>query len=484
MRCGSEMLAVHADNPNHIRELGMVVLAQILFVREQPFPISGNILPYNLMKSVCIIGSGPGGLVAAKTFLQRGFNVTVYEKDDKVGGIWAFPKQSGSDGYLSPWTPTNLSKFTVGFSDLSWRSLGAGEGHVPMFPAAEQVGQYLELYRSRYVPDSTFKFRHRVVSVDHLEHDDGNLWKVVSETKVDGSDPGDSAGANTKQEIAYFDYVINAAGFFSKPTISSRLITPSKIVKEVHTSEFRELDDLFAKGGSHAGKHILVYGGGNSAGEVASNIAFQLSSSQHRPKAYSDSDKFKGVKVYHVTPRPLYAVPPFVPGDKANTFIPLDLKIYDLKWRQPGPIKSQSGSLSPEAAAARYTGIHGAVGDQKDLGAEALVTKEETTPYATLSESYSEFVRAGLIIPIAGRVRECKPQDADTVAAKVTTNSGNLTIIHNIAASVVANGYTPTASLSFLSPSTKQALSYDPTSTRLPILLQNYQTLNPAVPDL
>lgn len=439
------------------------------------------------MKSVCIIGSGPAGLVAAKTFLQSGqFKVTVYEKDDKIGGIWAFPRRSESDGYLSSRTPTNLSKFTVGFSDLSWRSLGTGESHVPMFPAAAQVGQYLELYRDRYVPSSTFKLQHQVVSADRIEQDDGHRWKVVAETKVDGPDPRDSAGADAKQETAYFDYVINAAGFFSKPSVSSRLIPPSKTVKELHTSQFRELNDLFIEQSSHTGKNIVVYGGGNSAGEVASNIAFQLSSSQYspNPNASIHNNRFEGMKVYHVTPRPLYAIPPYVPGDSANTFMPLDLKFYELKWRQPGPIVSSSGPLEPEVAAVRYAAIHSISGDQKDLGAEALVTTEETTPYATLSESYAEFVRSGLIIPIAGRVSGYKEQDVNTVTAIVTTNNGTDTPIPNIAASVVANGYTPTSALSFLSPATKLALEYDETSTRLPILLQNYQTLHPAVPDL
>ncbi|KFY26565.1 hypothetical protein V493_04020 [Pseudogymnoascus sp. VKM F-4281 (FW-2241)] len=440
------------------------------------------------MKSVCIIGAGPGGLVAAKTFLQSGrFKVSVYEKDDKIGGIWAFPKQLQSEGYLSPSTPTNLSKFTVAFSDLSWQSLGDGKSHVPMFPAAARVGQYLELYRDRYVPSSTIKFQHRIISADRIEHDDGHRWKVVSETRVNGGGPepgGYPAGASTKQETAYFDYVINAAGFFSKPSITSRLIPPSKTVKEVHTSQFRELDDLFIEKSSRAGQNILVYGGGNSAGEVASNIAFQLSSSLYSTDASVDNNRFKGVKVYHVTPRPLYAIPPYVPGDRANTFMPLDLKLYELKRRQPGPIVSSSGPLKPEVSAARYTGIHASVGDQKDLGADALVTVEQTTPFAVLSESYAEFVRSGLIVPIAGRFSGYKEQDVDTVKAIVTSSDGAETYLSNIAASVVGDGYSPSASLSFLSPATKLALEYDETSTRVPIILQNCQTLHPSVPDL
>ena len=54
------------------------------------------------MKTVCIIGAGPAGLVAAKTFLQTGgFKVTIYEQSHHIGGIWAFEKNSmGNGGYM------------------------------------------------------------------------------------------------------------------------------------------------------------------------------------------------------------------------------------------------------------------------------------------------------------------------------------------------------------------------------------------------
>ncbi|TKA77645.1 hypothetical protein B0A55_04604, partial [Friedmanniomyces simplex] len=118
------------------------------------------------MKRVCIIGAGPAGLVAAKTFLQTGhFTVTVYEKITRVGGIWALDEDT-QDGFLAPQTPTNLSRFTVGFGDLDWNEVDLRSKHsrdaasadaeplpVPMFPRAWQVNRYLEEYRKRYIPD-------------------------------------------------------------------------------------------------------------------------------------------------------------------------------------------------------------------------------------------------------------------------------------------------------------------------------------------
>lgn len=38
------------------------------------------------VKNIAIIGAGPGGCEAAKTLIQRGHNVTLFEKNDRVGG--------------------------------------------------------------------------------------------------------------------------------------------------------------------------------------------------------------------------------------------------------------------------------------------------------------------------------------------------------------------------------------------------------------
>ena len=42
------------------------------------------------MQTAAIIGAGPAGLVAAKVLLVDGFDVTVFEKNTTLGGIWSF----------------------------------------------------------------------------------------------------------------------------------------------------------------------------------------------------------------------------------------------------------------------------------------------------------------------------------------------------------------------------------------------------------
>jgi hypothetical protein len=57
---------------------------------------------------------------------------------------------------------TNLSRFTVSFSDLAWESV-LGSTDVPMFPQAWQVGSYLETYAERYLPDQVVRLGCEVV---------------------------------------------------------------------------------------------------------------------------------------------------------------------------------------------------------------------------------------------------------------------------------------------------------------------------------
>lgn len=68
---------------------------------------------------------------------------------------------------------TNLSRFTVAFSDLAWESVLAGNG-VPMFPQAWQVGLYLEKYAERYIPAAMIRLRCEVVGTARA----GTRWTV------------------------------------------------------------------------------------------------------------------------------------------------------------------------------------------------------------------------------------------------------------------------------------------------------------------
>lgn len=48
---------------------------------------------------IAVIGAGTAGLCSAKHSLALGFNVTIYEQNDQIGGIWCYTDKTGNDQY-------------------------------------------------------------------------------------------------------------------------------------------------------------------------------------------------------------------------------------------------------------------------------------------------------------------------------------------------------------------------------------------------
>lgn len=48
---------------------------------------------------VAIIGAGQAGLCSAKRAIDEGFNVTIYEQSEHIGGIWHYTEKTGKDQY-------------------------------------------------------------------------------------------------------------------------------------------------------------------------------------------------------------------------------------------------------------------------------------------------------------------------------------------------------------------------------------------------
>lgn len=53
----------------------------------------------NGKKSIAVIGAGVSGLVSARHSLADGHEVTVYEQQDELGGVWVYTDQIGKNEY-------------------------------------------------------------------------------------------------------------------------------------------------------------------------------------------------------------------------------------------------------------------------------------------------------------------------------------------------------------------------------------------------
>lgn len=444
------------------------------------------------MKSVCVVGAGPAGIVTAKSLLQEGnFSVTIYEKGQGLGGLWAVDNEShhsSPHNFLGANTPTNLSKFTVGFSDLSWESVdlsiwdkhGASQENrrAPMFPKAWMVGKYLEAYRKKYLPDGIIHYQNDVRAASRIIDDKRKVrWHVTVRSQ---------AG---QERTETFDYLIAASGFFSQPRAlkSGSWGESAQTIPTIHSSQYRRLSDLCDEGGQKKVKNIAVVGGGNSAGETAATVASQLSSKRWSPEVV-DRELYAECKIYHVMPRSLYSLPPYNIADAtATTYMPLDLKLYDLSRRPSVPITANAGCIPSAVKDTIHGAIQGMIGsDQSDLGSDVLVSKagsQRATSYVALSESYAEYVRNGTIIPVAGR--PSRLEQTNNHFAYITVEDGEAsTKIQDVSAIIECTGYTPATALSYLPADLKKLLSFDAESARLPLILENWQTGGSQVPDL
>ncbi|KAF2280792.1 uncharacterized protein EI97DRAFT_8519 [Westerdykella ornata] len=445
------------------------------------------------MKTVLIVGGGPAGLVAAKTLLQKNkgtaFRVTIFEAADRVGGMW----RGDADGKCAPSMPTNLSRYTVSFADLPWTSvkLPSQTGDVPllppMFPKANQVGLYLEEYARRYIPEGVL-ICNRAVTDTELSKNTPRQWSVKSVDRQTSTPHEDK-----------FDYLIVASGFFDRPKAPLFPYSASRVPR-LHSSQFRSISSL-----ANAPGNIVVVGGGISGSEAAAVAAMQISDANHAPgkskPAWADS------KVYHVIDRPFYCLPRFLPQNPYNPaiqnfrlapdFLPLDLVLYNLSRRGDGLISTSNGPVPPEKAKKGHEFIRSVIGgDQRDLGREELVYRPEQTVYPSytgISDTYSEFVRDGLIVPVQGRAESLEDGSNDgkgilhlthnsAWAATSTRKGTSTTEIEDVVGIIEANGFR--ADLSYLDPDVKKVLNYDPTCHRVPILLSKGSIFNSKVPEM
>jgi len=192
---------------------------------------------------VAIIGSGPGGLVAARYLKHHGFEPVVFEQDDEIGGQWNV--RSPHSG-VWPSMVTNTSRSLTCFSDL------ALEPKIPIFPSNKEILAYLKRYARKFDILSQVRFNSRVELIERNAHGVG--WLVRSN------------GAKEKTEI--FPYVVVASGRFNKPLIPSLPGLDSFCGQRgvLHSFGYKDPE-------SFRGKRVLVVGCAISALEIASDLA-------------------------------------------------------------------------------------------------------------------------------------------------------------------------------------------------------------------
>ena len=190
-------------------------------------------------KHVCVIGAGPSGLAAAKNALQAGLDVTVFEKNDKVGGNWVF---DAATGHSSVYENTHIisSKALSEFEDFPMPA------DYPDYPRHDRIQAYFESYARHFGLMPHIRFRHTVTSAE--PQPDGS-WRIGF-TDAEGN-----AGS------ARFDALMVANGHHWAPKHPEY---PGRFTGiYMHSHDFKGIDDGWR------GQSVLVIGAGNSACDIA-----------------------------------------------------------------------------------------------------------------------------------------------------------------------------------------------------------------------
>ncbi|MBD1849042.1 NAD(P)-binding domain-containing protein [Leptolyngbya sp. ST-U4] len=191
--------------------------------------ISGDI------KTVAIVGSGVAGLTAARFLQNAGLTCEIFEKSQKLGGVWAA-------GYHAFGLQVPRSFYE--FPDYPMPE------NYPNLPSGEQVWAYLEDYAHHFQIFDKIRFN---CIVKQLEPIPENRW-ILHYANQD-------TGETIQKE---FDFVVVSTGLYSNPyipPIPNREVFSGKVL---HSSGYQSPDLL-------KDRRVVVVGFGKSALDIATD---------------------------------------------------------------------------------------------------------------------------------------------------------------------------------------------------------------------
>lgn len=296
----------------------------------------------------------------------------------------------------------------------------------------------------------------------------------------------------SKIESEDFDLLVVASGYFARPYLPPIPGLEQFTGQVIHSSVLEKGRASFSiNTASSSPGHTVVIGGGMSGVEAASALALRESSSR-LPTNLATTNHLSR-KVYHIHSRPFWTLPTYLPyeaPDDTVSFLPLDLAMYDLSRRPPGQIEYGLGPLSDEKIEKTNSYFRTLLGAEYESYGHSQQPSSSAKPessrpdWVAIGNDYAEFVRSGGVEPIIGRATSIQPQSDTGIASIEIESSSGSRILDDVATVVMATGFTPFDSLSFLPKDVLSGLEYDATNPVLPLILDQGGTLRSEIPDI
>ncbi|XP_062170018.1 flavin-containing monooxygenase FMO GS-OX-like 9 [Alnus glutinosa] len=196
----------------------------------------------NQSKHVCVIGSGPSGLVAARELRKEGHSVVVLEQNHDVGGQWLYdPFVEGEDPlgretfgkvHSSIYASLRLisPREIMGFTDFPF--LVKKDRDMRRFPGHRELFLYLKDFCEWFGLREMIRFNTRVEYVGMVDSGAiGNDLKWVVRSR-------EKEAENVAQEV--FDAVVVATGHYSQPKLPSIKGMDAWKRKQMHSHIYRD----------------------------------------------------------------------------------------------------------------------------------------------------------------------------------------------------------------------------------------------------
>ena len=183
-------------------------------------------------------------MCGAKHMLETGADVTVYEIGSNIGGMWVYQNDNGrSSAYKT--LHINTAKNLTNFSDLRF------DQSVPPFPSHWDMARYLKAYADHFGVTPRIRFNTKVTRVAPA----AGYTQAKPRWQIE----------TANGEINEHDTVIVATGHLTKPLEVPAFRDGFK-GEYLHSHDYREPAKF-------VGKKVCVVGVGNSALDIASDLA-------------------------------------------------------------------------------------------------------------------------------------------------------------------------------------------------------------------
>ncbi|KAJ4843019.1 hypothetical protein Tsubulata_005402 [Turnera subulata] len=238
-------------------------------------------------RHVAVIGAGASGLVAARELTREGHRVAVFEKDEQVGGMWAYTPRVEPDPLgLDPSRPivhtslyqslrTNLPRESMGFFDYPFLT----REDPRRFPGHREVLLYLQDFAREFGVQEMVRLGHEVVSVELVgEEEDDSItskgkWQVKCKNR------------NNEFVEEFFDAVVVCSGHHTQPRIAEfpgYKVWPGK---QIHSHNYRTPEPF-------RNKVVIMIGSSSSAADLSIEIS-EVAKEVHMASRAVPHDKYE-----------------------------------------------------------------------------------------------------------------------------------------------------------------------------------------------